>query len=150
MWFNQRGDITTLDFSETSRRVHLPTKLSHQLWQTYTWLTKAWTAVDRISVIWKSELADKIKRSFFQTGVVSILPYGCTIWILNKRTEKKLEDNYTIMLRARLNKSWRQWPTKQQLYGHLPPITKTIKIRQTRHAGHCWRSRDGLITNVIL
>ena len=24
-------------------------------------------------------------------------------------------------------------PTKRQLYGHLPPITKTIKIRQIRH-----------------
>ena len=27
-----------------------------------------------------------------------------------------------------MNKSWRQHPTKQQLYGHLPPIRKTIKI----------------------
>ena len=35
-----------------------------------------------------------------------------------------------------------QHPTKQQLQGHLPPITKTIKIRRTRHAGHCWRSRE--------
>ena len=33
-------------------------------------------------------------------------------------------------------------PTMQQLYGHLPPITKTIKVRRTRHAGNCWRSRD--------
>ena len=49
-----------------------------------------------------------------------------------------------------LNKSWRQHPTKQQLYGHQPPITKTIKVRQTRHAGHCWRSRDKLISDVLL
>ena len=54
------------------------------------------------------------------------------------------------MLRAILNKSWRQHPTKHQLYGHLPPITKTIQVRQTRHAGHCWRSRDELITDVLL
>ena len=54
------------------------------------------------------------------------------------------------MLRAILNKSWRQHPTKQQLYGHLPPISKTIKIRRTRHAGHCWRSKDELIGNVLL
>ena len=53
------------------------------------------------------------------------------------------------MLRTILNKSWRQYPTKQQLYGHLPPITKTIKIRRTRHAGHCWRSRDELISDVL-
>ena len=54
------------------------------------------------------------------------------------------------MLRAILNKSWRQHPTKHQLYGHLPPITKTIQVRRTRHAGHCWRSRDVLISDVLL
>ena len=54
------------------------------------------------------------------------------------------------MLRAILNKFWRQHPTKQQLYGHLPPITKSIKIWWTRHAGHRWRSRDELIRDVLL
>ena len=68
----------------------------------------------------------------------------------NKRLEKKLDGNYTRMLRAILNKSWRQHPTKHQLYGHLPPIMKTIQVRRTRHAGHCWRSRDELISNVLL
>ena len=37
-----------------------------------------------------------------------------------------------------------------QLYSHLPPITKTIQVRRTRHAGHCWRSRDELIRDVLL
>ena len=64
--------------------------------------------------------------------------------------EKKLDGNYTRMLRAILNKSWRQHPTKQQLYGHLPPITKTIKIRRTRHERHCWKSKDELISDVLL
>ena len=54
------------------------------------------------------------------------------------------------MLRGILNKSWRQHPTKQQLYGYLPPITKTIQVRRTRHAGHWWRSRDKLIRDVLL
>ena len=54
------------------------------------------------------------------------------------------------MLRAILNKSWRQHPTIHQLYGHLPPITKTIQVRRTRHVGHCWRSRDELISDVLL
>ena len=53
------------------------------------------------------------------------------------------------MLRAILNKSWRQHPTRHQLYGHLPPITKTVQVRRTRHAGHCWRSRDELINDVL-
>ena len=59
-------------------------------------------------------------------------------------------NNYTRMLRAILNKSWRQHPTRHQLYRHLPPITKTIQVRRTRHAGHCWRSRDELIRDVLL
>ena len=67
-----------------------------------------------------------------------------------KRLEKKLDGNYTRMLRAILNKSWRQHSTRHQLYGHLPPITKTIQVRRTRHAGHCWRSRDELIRDVLL
>ena len=67
-----------------------------------------------------------------------------------KRLEKKEDSNYTRMLRGILNKSWRQQPTRHQMYGHLPPITKTIQDRQTRHAGHCWRSRDELIRDVLL
>ena len=82
--------------------------------------------------------------------VVSILLYRCTTWTLTKRLEKKLDGIYTRMLRAILNKPWRQHPTKLQLYGHQPPITKTNKIRRTRHAGHYWRSRDELISDVLL
>ena len=43
-----------------------------------TRLTKAWTAINRLSVIWKSDLTDKMKCSFFPAAVVSILLYGCT------------------------------------------------------------------------
>ena len=91
-----------------------------------------------------------MKRSFFQAAVVLIPLYGCTTWTLTKRLEKKLDGNYTKMLRAILNKSWWQHPTKHQLYGHLPPITKTIQVRRTRPAGHYWRSRDELISDVLL
>ena len=64
--------------------------------------------------------------------------------------EKKLDGNYIRMLWVILNKSWMQQPTKPQLYGHLPPITKTIKVRRTRHAEHCWRTRDMLISIVLI
>ena len=56
-----------------------------------------------------------MKRSFFQAAVVSILLYGSTTWTLTKRLEKKLDGNYTRMLRAILSKFWRQHPTR-----HLP------------------------------
>ena len=91
-----------------------------------------------------------MKRSFFKAAVVSILLYGSTTCSLTKRLEKKLGGNYTRMLRAILNKSWGQHPTRHQLYGHQPPITKTIQVRRTRHAGHCWRNKDELISDILL
>ena len=97
-----------------------------------------------VKIVWSCILLGE--RSFF----VTILLYGCTTWTLTKWLEKKLDGNYTIMLRAILNKSWRQHPTKHQLYGHLLPIMKTIQVRRTRHAGHCLRSSDDLINDVLL
>ena len=69
--------------------------------------------------------------------------------MLTKRTEKKLDGNNTRMLQAILNKSWRQHTTQQKQCGYQPAITKTIKIRRTRHAGHRWRSRDNLSTSGV-
>ena len=68
----------------------------------------------------------------------------------NKTLEKELDGNYTRMLRAILNKSWKKHPTKHQQFGHLPPIMKTIQARWTRHAGLCLRNRDELISDVLL
>ena len=67
-------------------------------------------------------MIDKMKRSFFQAAVVSVLLYGCTTWTLTKRLEKKLDGNYTRMLRAILNKSWRQYPTRRQLSKKLSKL----------------------------
>ena len=82
--------------------------------------------------------------------IVSILLYGCTTWTLTKSLEKKLDGNYTRMLRAIFNKSWRQHPTKLQLYGHLQSTPKTIQVRRTRHAEHSWRGKDELIRDILL
>ena len=145
MYFNQRGNISTLNGNSlklVDKFTYLWSSVSPTEKDINTWLVKAWKAIDRLSVIWKSDLTNKMKCSFFQAVVMSIL--------LTKCMEKKLDGNYTKMLRAILDKSWRQHPTKQQLYGHFPPIMKTIQVRQTRHAGHCWRSKDELISNILL
>ena len=86
----------------------------------------------------------------FQAAVVSLLLYGYTTGTLTECIEKKLDDNYTKMLRTILNKSMKQDPTKQQLYGHLTPISKTIQIRRTSHTGHCWRSKDELVSDILV
>ena len=153
MCYNQTGNITTLD-GASLRLVDKFTYLGSSVASTEndidTRLTKAWTAIDRLSIIWKSDLTDEMKRSFFQAAVVSRLLYGCTTWTLTKRLEKKLDGNNTRMLRAILNKSWRQHPTRRQLYGHLPPIAKTIQVGRARHAEHCWRSKDELVSDLLL
>ena len=153
MCYNQTGNITTLDGASlmlVDKFTYLGSSVSSTENDIDTRLTKAWTAIDRLSIIWKSDLTDEMKRSFFQAVVVSILLYGCTTWTLTKRLEKKLDGNYTRMLRAILNKSWRQHTTRRQLYGHLPAITKTIQVRRARHARHCWRSKDELVSDVLL
>ena len=153
MCYNQTWDISTLEGTPlklVDKFTYLGSSVESTEKDIDTRLTKAWTAINRLSIIWKSDLTDKMKRSFFQAAVTSILLYGCTTWTLTKRLEKKLDGNYTRILRAILNKSWRQHPTRHQLYGHLPPITKTIQVRRARHAGHCWRSRDELISDVLL
>ena len=153
MCFNQKGDIATLKggpLKLVDKFNYLGSSISSTEKDINMWLVKAWTAINRLSVIWKSGLTDKIKCSFFQAAFVLILLYGCTTWTLTKFMEKTLDSNYTRILWAILNKTWRQQPTKQQLYSHLPPIMKTIQVRWTRHLGHCWRRKDELISNILL
>ena len=153
MSYNQTGDISTLDGTSLKlldKFTYLGSSVPSTEKDIDTRLMKVWTAIDRLSIIWKSDLTDKMKCHFSQAAVVSILLYGCTTWMLTKWLEKKLDGNYTRMLRVMLNKSWQQHPTRHQLYGHLPLITKTIQARQTRHAGHCWRRKDELISDVLL
>ena len=128
MCFNQTGDISTLNGSSlklVDKFTYLGSSVSSTETDIDTRLPKTWTTINSLSVIWKSDLTDKKKCIFFQAAVVSILIYGCTTWMLIKQVEKKLDSNYTRMLRAIFNKSWRQHLTKQQLYGHLSALTKT-------------------------
>ena len=57
-------------------------------------LTKTWTAIERLPIIWKSDLSDKIKCKFFHPTVVFILLYGCTAFTLTKPMKKKLNGNW--------------------------------------------------------
>ena len=151
MCSNQTGDIFhSSSLKLVDKFTYLGSSVSSTETDIDTRLSKAWTANNRLSVRWKSDRADKMKPSFFQAAIVSILLYGCTTWKQTKRMEEKLDGNYTRLPRTILNRSWRQHPTKQQLYGHLPPITKTIQARRTRHAEHYWRSRDELISDILL
>ena len=103
MCYNQTGDISILDgTSLVDKFTYLGSSVSSTEKDMDTWLTKAWTAINGILIIWKSDLTDKMKF-FFQAVVISILLNGCTTWMLSKWLEKKLDNNYTRMLRAILN-----------------------------------------------
>ena len=96
MCYNQTGDISTLDGTSlklADKFTYLGSSVSSTEKDIDTRLTKASTAIDRLSIIWKSDLTNKMKHSFFQAAVVSILLYGWTTWTLTKRLEKKLDGN---------------------------------------------------------
>ena len=78
-------------------------------------LTKAWTAINRLSIIWKSDQTDKMKRSLFQAAVTSILLYGCTTWTLKKtageEARRQLHKNAASNLEQVLAATPHQTPT---------------------------------------
>ena len=66
--FNQRGNISTLrggPLKQVDRFTYLRSSVSSTEKDINTQLTKAWEAINRLSVIWKSDLTNKIKHSFF-------------------------------------------------------------------------------------
>ena len=111
---------------------------------------KAWAALNKLDKIWKSDLNINLKRNFFSAVVESVLLYGSTTWTLTKKQEARLDGCYTRMLRAALNISWEDHPTKRFLYGPLPPVTTKIRERRMRFAGHCFRSKHELVSDVLL
>ena len=92
MCFNQIGYISTLNCSSLKlidKFTSLGSSVSSIETDIDTGLAKTWTANNRLSVIWKSDLTDKMKRSFFQAAAASILLDIYTTWTLTKRMEKK-------------------------------------------------------------
>ena len=153
MCFNQKEEISTLNESSlklVDKFTYLESSISSTENDINMQVVKTWTAIDRLSFIWKSNLSNKIKHNFFQAVIMLILQWGCTTLMLTKCIEKNLDGNCTRKPWTILNKFWNQHLTKQQLYGYLPLISKTIQIRWTRHAGHYWKSKNKRISDVLL
>ena len=110
-----------------------------------------WQVVSQMEIwfLWENE------TEILQTIAVSVLRYGCTIWmhlmIANEmHREKKLDEYYSKILCPVLNISLKQHPTKQLLYGHFFLISETTQLRRTRHAGNCRKSNDELIIRDVV
>ena len=68
MCYNQTGDISTLEGTPlklVDKFTYLGSSVKSTEKDIETRLTKALTAINRLSIIWKSDLTDKMKRSFF-------------------------------------------------------------------------------------
>ena len=129
MCYNQTGDISTLDGTPlklVDKFTYLGSSMASTEKDIDTRLTKAWTAINRLSIIWKSDLTNKMKRSFFQGAVTSILLYRCTTWTLTKRLEKKLDGNYTRML----------WGNLEQVLVATPHKTPTVRLPASYHENY--------------
>ena len=150
MCFNQTGDISTLNRSPlklVDKFTYLGSSVSSTETHIDTRLTKAWT-LNRILVIWKSDLTDKMKRSFFQAAIMLILLYGCTTWTLTKQLEKKLDGNCTKMLRAILNRGPRSNTSQStSCTATYNPSRKLFKLDEPDTQD---TSRDELISDVLL
>ena len=102
---------------------------------------KALTAIDRLSILWKS---DRRKSNFFQQQSCQFYymdaPQGRWQSILRRSLMGIAQECYKLYWTI----PGSNIPIKHHLYGHLSPISKTIQIWQTRHAGHRWRSKGEL------
>ena len=106
--FNQKGDISTLNDSSLklmNKFMHFRSSILSTENDINMQLVKAWTAINRLSIIWKSDISDKIKSNFFSNSSC----INSTTWMLTKCIENKLDGNFTRMLRVILNKSRKQW-----------------------------------------
>ena len=120
--------------------LHTSAAASHLLKVMSTCLTKAWNAIDRLSIIWKSDLSNKI-GSFPICGRVTSIVWMHYMDANETQSEKvrwELNKNTTYGFEQILEATP---PIQQQLYSHLPTISQTIQVRQTRHARHSSRSK---------
>ena len=110
---------------------------------------QAWNACNKLEKVWKSNLDRKIKIKIFKACVESILLYGSETWTITKNMEARIDGCYTKLLRRVLNISWRDHITNKEVYDKLPHISKIIRQRRLRFAGHCIRSVDQPISRLI-
>ena len=121
MCFNQ-GDISTLNgcsLKLVGKFTYLGSSISSTESDINMCLAKAWTAINRLLIIWKSDLYDKIKHNFFEAAVVSILLYVFVIWTLTNNIEKKLDKNTMSYIKEILEATFLETATVQPSSSYL-------------------------------
>ena len=119
MCYNQTGDISTLEGTPlklVDKFTYLGSSVESTEKDIETRLTKAWTAINRLSTIWKSDLTDKMKRSFFQAAVTSILLYDA---LHGRKQDAREETRWQLHKNAACN--------PQQVLAAAPHKTPTVR-----------------------
>ncbi|KAI8519977.1 hypothetical protein Bbelb_032340 [Branchiostoma belcheri] len=110
----------------------------------------AWQACNKLKNIWRSNLSRGLKVRLFLSTVEAVLLYGCEAWTFTTKLEKQLDGCYTRLLRTALNIHWSQHVTNRDLYADLPRLSSKIRSRRLRFAGHCHRSREEIVAELVL
>ena len=87
------------------------------------YLPKVRIAIDRLLIIWKSDLSDKIKYNFFQAVIVSILLYA-----YREKARQELQKNATSYIEATSHKIVALWPPTTHLLNQPNKTDKTCGI----------------------
>ena len=144
MCYNQTGNIATLDGASlklVDKFTYLGSSVSSTEKDIDTRLTKAWTAIDRLSIIWKSDLTDKMKRSFFQAATAIWMHHVDTaIWMhhmdayeaAGEEAGRKLHKNVESSIKQVLATTPHETPTIRTLAPHHENYTSSTN--QTRRS----------------
>ena len=150
MCFNQTGGISNLNgrsLKLVDKFTYLRNSVSSTENYINSWLAKAWTAIDRLSVIWKLDLSEKNKAQFFPSNV------NIAAWMYHTDADKAYGEKAWWQLHKNAASCIEQVlgavSHKAESVQTPTTISKNIQIRLTRYAAHCWRSRDELISHVL-
>lgn len=113
---------------------------------------KTWAACNKLTAVWKSNLSRDLKIRFFGASVETVLLYGSESWTLTASLENQLDGCYARLLRAALDKSYRDGISNKELYGDgdLPSISTTLQTRRLQFSGHCWSSKNEIVSQMLL
>ena len=84
--------------------------------------------------------------------VEPVLLYGCETWTVNQEMLDRLNGCYTRLLRIAHNVDWAAHCRNSFFYGKgtIPPLDHTIAKRTLRFAGHAFRAKDQLVSDIMM
>ena len=124
MCFNQKEDISARNSGSLKLVAKFP-YLGSSVWSSENdismLLTKAWTAIDRLSIIWKSNLSDKT-QFFLSRGCVNSTLWMRHIdadWAYKVKTRQELHKNATNFIEQNLEATSPKAAAVKILTSHL-------------------------------